>query len=116
MSNQSHGQDGGNTRTENVVHIKLCPRNHLKLFGTPEEKSNSVPLSSIRFRQATNESISISWYLSTISEDLKSDAAMGGGRARYPTCTGDLKEVLLFKAFEDSTLDLHELIGDKKRE
>ena len=74
MSHPAMGS--GWIRTENVVHIRLCPRNHLKLFGTAEEKSNSVPLSSIRFRQATNDSISISWYLSTISEHVKSAAEM----------------------------------------
>lgn len=52
-----------------MVHRTLFPRNHPKLRGrtNPSDKSISEPLSSMRLRKATTQSMSASVKRSTIS-------------------------------------------------
>jgi hypothetical protein len=57
----------GTTRTDRIVQAKPWPGIHLKLLGTAAEKSNSVPLSSMRFRIAIKVIIKESWKRSTMS-------------------------------------------------
>lgn len=55
--------------TYEIVHSTFCPLNHPKLWGNtmPPEKSNSEPLSSIKFRNATMPSINVKEKRSTMS-------------------------------------------------
>ena len=55
-----------------MVQSTLFPLNHPKLLGStnPSEKSNSEPLSSIRFLNATTVNISASVNRSTISAQV----------------------------------------------
>ena len=55
------------TRTDRIVQAKPWPGIHLKLLGTVAEKSNSVPLSSMRFRIAIKAIIKANWNRSTMS-------------------------------------------------
>jgi hypothetical protein len=54
-------------RTDRMVQAKPWTGIHLKLSGTAAEKSNSVPLSSMRFRIAIKVIIKASWKRSTMS-------------------------------------------------
>jgi hypothetical protein len=102
------------TRTDRIVQAKPWPGTHLKLFGTVAEKSNSVPLSSIRFRIAIKVIIKASWKRSTMSVGYYQ--VYWEWQNDNITCTCYLEKVVLLEFFEDTSFNFDKLIGHEKSE
>lgn len=99
--------------TYEIVHIILFPRIQPKLLGrtNPLVKSNSLPLSSMRLRNATIPSIRDRVNLSTMSDNRNEQAGM-----QYQIClrtgTGYLEKAVFLEFLEDTAFNLDKLIGD----